>query len=293
MRIMGNDEPFITVFSPNYNGERFISETIESILNQTYSNFEYIIIDDGSTDNSWDIIQQYAKKDGRIKPYRNEKNEEIVKTRNKGLRLSSPDSKYVAIIDSDDVAHPRRLEIQVEFLENNPEYGLVGSNKYLIDSQSKIIGFRRYPLTDQGIKKVITMFNPIPHSSVVLRKEVVNQSGYYNSKLPVCHDYDYWLRIGVNWKLRNLEYPLIKYRLSQNQVKSKHLKLTIQYTYLIQKKALQGLGYKDGLLLIKLYRILLMIFLLYPKGLYKLYRVIFTNKPTQFWYYYLSNFYSG
>ena len=130
---MSNKTPLITVFTPNYNREKVIHETIESILNQTYSNFEYIIIDDGSTDNSWDLIQKYANQDERIRAYRNKRNLKIVKTRNKGFKLSSPNAKYFAIIDSDDVALSKRLEVQVRFLETHPEYGLVGSNKYLID----------------------------------------------------------------------------------------------------------------------------------------------------------------
>ena len=92
--------PFITVFTPNYNKEKFLPETIESILNQSYRNFEYIIVDDCSTDDSWAIIQKFAKKDTRIKAYRNESNLKIVKTRNKGLTLSSKDAKYFAIIDT-------------------------------------------------------------------------------------------------------------------------------------------------------------------------------------------------
>ena len=88
-----NKEPFLTIFSPNFNNEKYISETIKSIINQTYSNFEYLIIDDGSTDNSWEIIQKYAKKDKRIKILRNEKNLGIVKTRNKGFTERSSKSK--------------------------------------------------------------------------------------------------------------------------------------------------------------------------------------------------------
>ena len=130
---ISNENPFITIFTPNYNGSKFISETLESILGQTYSNFEYIIIDDHSNDDSWKIIQKYAKKDNRIKIYRNEKNLGITKTRNKGFHLSSTRAKYFAIIDSDDVALFDRIKIQIEFLEKNSDYGLVGSNIIIIN----------------------------------------------------------------------------------------------------------------------------------------------------------------
>lgn len=273
---MNSSKPFVTVFTPNYNREEVLPETIESILNQTYSNFEYIILDDGSTDNSWQIIQDYAKKDKRIKPYRNEENLRIVKTRNKGFELSSSKAKYFAILDSDDIALPHRLELQVNFMEQNPEFGLAGGNKYLIDENSEIFGYRNYPTRNQEIKKVITRYNPIAQSCVLLRKTVIEQVGKYDEKWKYCQDYDYWLRVGKRWKLRNLELPLIKYRISEEQVKSKNMTETIRYTYKIQEKAIKKYGYSDTLFN-KMYRILLRISLIYPKLTYILYRLRFSK----------------
>jgi len=273
---MNSSKPLITVFTPNYNREEVLSETIESILNQTYENFEYIIVDDGSTDKSWQIIQEYAKRDNRIKPYCNQQNLRIVKTRNKGFELSSSKAKYFAILDSDDIAIPHRLELQVNFLENNPAYGLVGGNKYLINENSELIGYRNYPTTNQEIKKVITRYNPIAQSCVLLRKEVIDQVGKYDEEWKYCQDYDYWLRVGKRWKLRNLEMPLIKYRISEGQVKSKNMTQTIRYTYKIQEKAVKEYGYADTLFN-KTYRILLRISLIYPKLTYILYRLRFSK----------------
>ncbi|MBD3201957.1 MAG: glycosyltransferase [Candidatus Lokiarchaeota archaeon] len=275
---MPNEKPFVTVFTPNYNREHLISETIESILNQSYTNFEYIIVDDGSTDNSWDIIQEYAQQDNRIKAFRNKKNLKIVKTRNKGFKLSSPKATYFAIIDSDDVAISKRLEIQVKFLEKNPKYGLVGSNKYIIDENSQIIGYRNYPLSDKEIRKTITIYNPIAQSSVLMRKKVINMIGYYDQKWKFCQDYDYWLRVGRFWKMKNIKTPLIKYRISKNQVKSKSIKDTIIYTYKIQEKAIHKYGYPDSLLN-KVYRVFLRVILIYPKIVYILYRIRFSKFP--------------
>lgn len=269
-----NQEPFLTVFSPNFNNEKYISETIESIINQTYSNFEYLIIDDGSTDSSWEIIQKYAKKDKRIKILRNEKNLGIVKTRNKGLKERLSKSKYFAIIDSDDVSELNRLRIQVEFLEKHQDHGLVGSNINIIDEDSNIVGFRQYPLIDNKIRKKITRSNPITQSSVVIRTKVINQVGLYDEKWDVCQDYDYWLRIGVNWKLANIDEPLIKYRISKTQVKYTNLKETILNTYLIQKRAIAKYGYRDNVFN-KLYRISLKSFLLFPKLIYYIYKIKF------------------
>lgn len=270
-------EPFLTVFTPNYNSSKYISETIESILNQSYSNFEYIIIDDCSIDNSWEIIQKYAKKDARIKVYRNNKNLKIVKTRNLGFKTSSPKAKYFAIIDSDDISLPDRLETQVDFLENNPEYGLIGSNIIIINENSEIIGFRKFPLKDNEIHNVITRFNPIAQSSVLLRKIVIEQIGFYHNRWEVCQDYDYWLRVGISWKLANIERPLIKYRFSKTQVKVTNFKESLKNTYLIQKKAIKIYGYSDNLFN-KLYRTSLKLLMINSKLSYILFRFMIKNQ---------------
>jgi len=273
-KIDENKEPFLTVFSPNYNNAMYISETIESIINQTYSNFEYLIIDDNSSDNSWEIIQKFAKKDKRIRTLRNEKNLGIVKTRNKGLKERSPNSKYFAIIDSDDVSILNRLRIQIDFLEKNQDHGLVGSNILIIDEYSNIVGFRLYPLNDNEIRKLITRFNPFTQSSIVIRTNIINQIGLYDENWDVCQDYDYWLRIGVNWKLANIYTPLIKYRISKSQMKFTNLKETVINTHLIQKKAIAKYGYRDSVFN-KLLRVLLKSFSFFPKLLYYIYKIRF------------------
>ena len=269
--------PFITVFTPNYNKSKYLPETIESVLHQTYENFEYIIIDDCSTDDSWDIISNYASKDERIKAYRNNENLKIVKTRNKGFQFSSKEAKYFAILDSDDVSTLERLEKQVNFLEENPRYGLIGSDLIVIDEESKEIGYRKYASSDLDIRKVITRLNPIAQSSVLIRKQAIQEVGFYDEKWSVCQDYDYWLRIGINWKLKNFDKSLIKYRLSRTQVKITNLKETIQNTYLIQKKAIKEYNYDDSIYN-KFYRLILRLSFSYPKFAYFIYRRMITKK---------------
>lgn len=270
-------EPLVTIFTPNYNKSNYIDETMDSILSQTYSNFEYIIIDDYSTDNSWEIIQNYAKLDKRIKIFQNNKNLGVVKTRNLGFSKRSSKSKYFAIIDSDDVSLPNRLKIQVNFLENNPNYGLVGSSTLIINDNSKIIGFRKYPSMDKDIRKKITRFNPFAQSSVIIRTEIIDQIGLYDERWKVCQDYDYWLRVGMNWKLANLDKPLVKYRININQIKSTHLKETIENTYFIQKKAIDSYNYQDGIIN-RVYRIIFRCSILYPKFLYVIYNFFIKTK---------------
>ena len=122
-----NNTPFVSVVMPNFNGANHIEESIQSIINQSYENWELVICDDGSTDNSWEIIEHLAKNDERISIYKNETNLGNPKNRNRLLSLISANTVYIAVLDSDDVALPHRLQSQIKFLEDNQEVGLVGS----------------------------------------------------------------------------------------------------------------------------------------------------------------------
>jgi len=230
------NNPLVSVIMPNYNNEKYLAEAIESILNQTYKNFEFVILDDCSTDNSWNIIQNYAKKDNRIKAFRNKKNLKIVKTRNKGFELMSPTSKYIAIFDSDDVSMPERLEKQIAFLEKNPDYGLIGTHTYIINESSEIIASRKYETDLKKIIKNMLKKSPVAQPSVMVRTSVLEDVGHYNEKYTRCQDYELWFRIAKSFKIGNLDEFLIKYRVSKTQGKSTHLKETLKFTIDIQKK---------------------------------------------------------
>lgn len=125
--------PKISVIMPVYNTKKYLSEAIESILSQTFTDFEFIIIDDCSTDWSYEILQEYEKKDNRIKLFRNEENMWVVKTRNKLLKNISQNSKYIAILDADDISEKNRLELCFDFLEKNPDFWVVSWNNFIIN----------------------------------------------------------------------------------------------------------------------------------------------------------------
>ncbi|MBA2850515.1 glycosyltransferase involved in cell wall biosynthesis [Methanococcus maripaludis] len=230
------NNPLVSVIMPNYNNEKYLPEAIESILNQTYENFEFIIIDDCSTDDSWNIIQNYVKKDNRIKAFKNEKNLKIVKTRNKGFELMSKNSKYIAIFDSDDVSMPKRLEKQVNFLEKNLKFGLIGGHTYIINESSKIIASRKYETDFKKIIKNMIKKSPVAQPSVMIRKSVLDDVDHYDEKYDVCEDYDLWFKIANNYKIGNLDEFLLKYRITETQSKSTKLKKTLRHTLKIQKK---------------------------------------------------------
>ncbi len=245
--------PQISVLMPNYNCDKYISEAIESILNQSYSNFEFIIIDDCSSDNSWQIIQEYAKKDKRIRAYRNNKNLGIVKTRNKLLKLVSFNSKYIAIMDSDDISLIKRLEIQVNFLENNTQFVGVGTAlEYFWEKPKKNI--KRYYLNDfKEIKKKSLIKSPFAQATMLIQKKVLDEFKGYDEKYEVSEDWELWLRIIKKYKMTNLNQVLYRYRQFEKQSKNQKLKLTLKNSIKIRFKYMKIKDYFNLRLLFRIF----------------------------------------
>lgn len=184
--------PLVSVLMPVYNDEANIANAVESVLQQTYQNFELIVVNDGSTDKSLSILLDYQQKDQRIKIV-NQKNQGLANALNNGINHCS--GKYIARLDSDDVSYPHRLHEQVIFLEQNPNIGLVGGGCHIADDTGRIIGSRNiYPANPYK-----TLLNRCiyQHSDVMYRKDVVtNLPGglVYRNKF-IAEDYDLWLRI--------------------------------------------------------------------------------------------------
>ena len=224
-----NKNQLVSVLMPNYNCEKYLSEAIESILNQTYKNFEFIIFDDCSTDKSWKIIQKYAKKSKKIKCFRNEKNLKITKTRNKLFEKISKKSKYFAIMDSDDISMPKRLEEQVKFLEKKENKNFVGCGsglEYFWNDSKKTLK-RFYEKDYEKLKKISLIKSPFPQATMLIETKILKTIGNYDEKYEVCEDWDFWIRILKKYEMTNLNKILYKYRQFETQSKSKKLKLTI------------------------------------------------------------------
>lgn len=227
----------LSVIMPVYNTEKYVWEAIESILNQSFFEFEFIIIDDCSSDNSYKICKEYAEKDTRIKLYRNKKNMWISFTRNKLIDFSNTD--YIASQDSDDVSVNKRLELSYKFLEKNKNYGVVSWNNIIIDEKSKIIWYRKY---SNNIKNIILKKSPISQPSSMFRKDAFLKVWWYDNKLNYWEDYDLWCKIySKNYKIKNLDNNLVKLRIRKGQTKTDKLKETIKNTIFIQKRA--NIGY--------------------------------------------------
>jgi len=194
-----------------YNSERYITEAIESILNQTFRDFEFIIFEDGSTDNTKKIVQRYSKKDKRIIHVYNKKNigyVGFIRNLNKGLKIAR--GKYIARMDADDVSLPERLQIQHDFLEKHKEIFLAGSSMIALSEKNEEIGIRYLPLKMNEIIKQIVHDNCIIHPSIFFRNE---RGLTYREKILYCEDYDFYLRSILQGKiLENLPMPLVKHR---------------------------------------------------------------------------------
>jgi hypothetical protein len=212
--------PTVSVVMSVFNGEKFLSETIDSVLNQTFRDFEFVIVDDGSTDATADILSKYVIRDGRIRVLREGKKGRAASL-NLGISLAS--GKYVANTDADDLAMPGRLEEQVAFMERNPEVGVLGCAFELITDSGDVSDIIRHPLEDSQIRSAMLHYDPICHSSAILRKDVVRASGGYRSTFEPSEDYDLWLRMSERSRLANLPNVLVRYRLHGNQLSVRKL----------------------------------------------------------------------
>ncbi len=222
--------PLISVVMPVYNSDKYLQESINSILNQTYTNFEFIIINDGSTDGSLDILTECIKKDNRTAII-NQQHSGLSKSLNRGIGLSRSD--LIARMDADDISSPTRLEEQFNFMNNNPEAAVVGTAFELFgeNTKSKIITM---PVTNKSIRRNLAFRFCLCHPTVMFRRTTIVDAEGYQGTGP-CQDLELWLRLSRNKTLQfaNIEKPLLRYRVHPNQIKgnTKAYKTTARYIF--------------------------------------------------------------
>lgn len=210
---MTQDAP-ITVLMPAYNCESYIVEAMDSILNQTFKNFEFLIINDGSTDTTEKIIKSYS--DERIRLI-TQKNAGVSEALNRGLREAS--GKYIARFDADDVCYPTRLEEQYKFMLENPDYVLIGSDAdYITKTGEFIFSYQSTGHTNEEIQERIFERNPFIHSVVFFPKEVALECGMYDPKAHTFEDHLLWVKVVKRGKVCNFKKPFIKVRLNPESV---------------------------------------------------------------------------
>lgn len=203
----------VTVLLPVYNGEAYLRETLDSILSQTYTNFEFLIVDDGSTDSSGDIISSFN--DSRIKVLRNPERLKLSGALNRGIKEAK--GNYIARMDGDDIAYPRRLERQVEFLNNNPEIGVCGTAIEIFGSVPGRVDI--YPASHSEIQSYSLFDCPFCHPTVMLRKNLFDKFDlYYDGSFYPTEDFELWTRAVKCFPTANLREVLLRYRVHEKSM---------------------------------------------------------------------------
>ena len=234
------NQPLVSIVMAAFNEGNFIGEAIDSVLNQTYSNFEFIIVNDGSTDNTDKIILSFS--DTRIKYIKNQRNLKLIASLNKGLTIA--EGKYIARFDADDICFSNRLEKQVSFMESNPEIGLSGAQQKIFGNNE---GVMSYPLNHEDIMLKLFITSSFGNNTVIFRKEIMEKyklyfpEGYYHAE-----DYKSW----TNWikytQVANINDYLVKYRSHSSSISVTNRKLQretrnrIRIEYLIETFQLEN-----------------------------------------------------
>lgn len=232
-------KPIVTILMSAYNAGEYIGEAIESMLCQTFTDFEFIIINDASTDNTGEVIAGFN--DSRIRYFRNSENKGLTKNLNAGLRLAK--GEYIARMDADDVSLPNRLEMQVALMDDRPEFGLCGTWYTYFGA---VDGKKIETITDPDLLKTsLLVKNQFGHPTVIMRKDVLAAHNLrYDESLWTSQDYNLWLRISLHTKVINLGQSLVKYRLHPGQVINIHKKTSRPFTHKARIKFFREVGLK-------------------------------------------------
>jgi len=233
---MSVNNPQVSVLMPVYNGEKYLREAIDSILNQTFTNFEFIIINDASADNSRAIIENCN--DERIRLLNNDQNQGLPYCLNRGLDAAR--GEYIARMDADDISLPERLEKQIAFMEEHNEIGLCGTWIKYFGEKDLVLAF---PSDDATIRCKLLFENNIAHPSVVVRRSLlVDNNLFYNPAFKFAEDYDLWSRCGRHFHLANLGEILLLYRLHPTQSGKIDFGIQQKFCGLVRLEELKNLG---------------------------------------------------
>jgi len=214
---VNKSEPLVSVLIPCYNVEKYVVESVSSILNQTYTNIEVVAINDCSTDATKEKLENLALQDSRVKVYSNETNLKLINTLNKGIELCS--GKYIARMDADDISLPTRIEKQVEFLEYNTDYSVVSTMFYTFKTGSSKKNLYINPTKYEELQAFLLFKSGICHPAVMIRKTLFTELGLrFEQEYVHVEDYALWSKALYCTKLANIGEPLLLYRMHENQI---------------------------------------------------------------------------
>ena len=214
--------PEISILLPIYNAAAFLEKTLSSLTSQTFTNFELIAINDGSTDGSLKIVEKAAKDDPRIVIH-NQPNRGLIETLNRGIKLVN--CELIARADADDIYHPERLEHQYHRMKEHPELVLLGARIIKIDNKGRTL-YKEFQPTNKSeiLDGLVGGFGVIPHPVAMFRKSAVVQVGGYSPKAKYCEDLDLWIRLSEIGDIANLDKHLMHYRVPSDSICSVHWK---------------------------------------------------------------------
>ena len=219
---MPPSHPRVSVVTSAYNGERYVAGAIESILSQTFRDFEYILVDDASTDGSARILADYAARDDRVFLVQNPVNLMLSGALNRALELATGD--YFAVLDQDDLAHPERLARQVAYLDAHPEVGLLGSQVNMIDAEGSPLHPMSFPTDPETVRWIVFFGIPVLHSAAMMRRDLARQAGGYSVRRWSVNDYILFATLLNRTVVTNLPETLVSYRRHEGQTAHTHAK---------------------------------------------------------------------
>jgi glycosyltransferase involved in cell wall biosynthesis len=212
--------PTVSVSMCVYNEAAWVAQAINSILDQTFTDFELLITDDGSVDGTRHILSTYEDEDPRVHIIMHDTREGLAGSLNEQISLAK--GKYLARMDGDDVARSDRLAIQVAYLDAHPRVGILGSFCQEIDSEGRPVCIWSRPTENHALQKALLRYNPFIHSTIMLRQEIFDKTGPYSCKYRYAQDYELWLRAARKFELANIPEPLIDLRVEWGKLARKN-----------------------------------------------------------------------
>ncbi|MCS3668067.1 glycosyltransferase involved in cell wall biosynthesis [Salinibacter ruber] len=219
------EEPEVSVLMAVYNGRPYLKEAVQSILDQTLGDFEFIIINDGSTDGTEGVLDRFVDRDDRVRLVHQE-NRGLIESLNRGLDMAR--GKYVARMDADDIAHPDRLQAQVRFLEANPDVGVLGTQVERIDDSGQTDGKWKFPTDPDQVAWRLLFGTCLCHPSVMMRAALIQDLGGYAAWATHGEDYELWTRALLESRLANLPGTLLKYRRHEETVSEQNREIQFE-----------------------------------------------------------------
>ncbi|MBI5793659.1 glycosyltransferase [Candidatus Uhrbacteria bacterium] len=233
--------PRVSILISVWNSERSVRAAVQSLLDQTYRDFELLIVDDGSSDQTPTILNQLSQRDPRVRIITNETN--LGLTRSLNLALGQAQGVLIARMDADDIALRDRLQKQVAFLDTHPDIGIVGTAYQFIDTHDQVIGERHPDTQDAQLRHSLIRFNPFLHSSVMMRRELLDRVHGYDEIYRRAQDYDLWMRLSPLTKLANLTDILMQKRFTTGMISYAREREQIRSALRVRWHAIRGHQY--------------------------------------------------